>query len=451
MVSDQSHRMMGQSVGAKLRAARRAKRYTQSQLAAPDFSISYISAIERGQIHPSLRALEIFARRLGLSSTDFLAEHMQNQMEVKVSSGTSSNKAETAALTLVEAEVYILQGAPLQAIEILDSLAYTSLEQFQKTHYRYLLGWAYLSTDQLHQCVLALDEAKRLAIEQKDTYNNLRTHNLLGLVYAAMHNHQRALQAHQSCLTLLENAQPYDPFFVCHVYNHLGQHYTYLDNLSSAIEMFKQALAVAEKVNEPEYLQSMYWNITQHYAQANNYRLMGLYAHKYAHFHHHHRSKALRSEIYHYLGQALMRQDQEQARIYLEEALQREIRRDDWLTQASITARLAEWFLMHNELQEAEKQAQRAFALAKSAGATLIAVETQLLLGRIYYGQAKYDEGDACFVTGLQMLEQMKMHDELSDQSAFYAQLLDERNKPREAITYYKRAFESRRRRDRYN
>src|SRR6266853_3509066 len=79
MPSDHSHQNIGQTVGAKLREARQAKKYTQSQLAAPDFSVSYISAIERGQIHPSLRALEILARRLDLSSTYLLSEHTQGE------------------------------------------------------------------------------------------------------------------------------------------------------------------------------------------------------------------------------------------------------------------------------------------------------------------------------------------------------------------------------------
>jgi len=57
MSTDQSNNKLGQSVGAKIRAARQAKKYTQSQLALPDFSVSYISAIERSQIHASLRAL----------------------------------------------------------------------------------------------------------------------------------------------------------------------------------------------------------------------------------------------------------------------------------------------------------------------------------------------------------------------------------------------------------
>src|SRR5579872_1474475 len=72
MPYDPPHQQMGRSVGAKLKEARLAKKYTQSQLAGNDFSVSYISAIERGQIHPSLRALEIFAMRLGLSSKDLL-------------------------------------------------------------------------------------------------------------------------------------------------------------------------------------------------------------------------------------------------------------------------------------------------------------------------------------------------------------------------------------------
>ena len=64
MTSRSSFQQIGQTVGNKLRAARLARKLTQGQLARPDFSVSYVSAIERGQIHPSLRALEIFAHRL---------------------------------------------------------------------------------------------------------------------------------------------------------------------------------------------------------------------------------------------------------------------------------------------------------------------------------------------------------------------------------------------------
>jgi len=74
MASHSDLQQIGQTVGAKLRATRLTRKLTQSQLARPDFSVSYVSAIERGQIHPSLRALEIFAQRLGISSTDLLSK-----------------------------------------------------------------------------------------------------------------------------------------------------------------------------------------------------------------------------------------------------------------------------------------------------------------------------------------------------------------------------------------
>ena len=153
----------------------------------------------------------------------------------------------------------------------------------------------------------------------------------------------------------------------------------------------------------------------------------------------------MRSEIYHHLGRAMMKVEPEKARAYLEEALQQEKNVQDGLTLASITIRLAEWFLVHKQLEEAEHHARQAFDLARPFGNTIITVEVLLTLGRIAYPQGKYEAGDEHFVAGLDMLEQLQMYEELADQSASYAQLLDEGNRAQEAITYYKRAFESRR------
>src|SRR5437016_9318872 len=107
MSTDDSHSQMGQSVGARIRAARQAKRYTQSQLAAPDFSVSYISAIERGQIAPSLRALEILARRLNLSSAELLAEHAHgsNEGSGRVSTTPIMDTTRAIELALIEAQI----------------------------------------------------------------------------------------------------------------------------------------------------------------------------------------------------------------------------------------------------------------------------------------------------------------------------------------------------------
>src|SRR6266581_7703995 len=109
MMSDLTHQQMGQTVGAKLRAARLAKKFTQSQLAHPDFSVSYVSAIERGQINPSLRALEIFAQRLGLSSTDLLSKETGQALQGFSEKDAAHENKQDIELQLLEAQLLIIQ------------------------------------------------------------------------------------------------------------------------------------------------------------------------------------------------------------------------------------------------------------------------------------------------------------------------------------------------------
>src|SRR5918911_4899165 len=107
---------IGKSVGEKLRAARLAQHYTQSQLAAPDFSVSYISAIERGQIHPSLRALEILAARLGLSSTQLLPNRSQPDERHGAQYSIPERDDDEMDALLLEANLQIWQGKAAQVV-----------------------------------------------------------------------------------------------------------------------------------------------------------------------------------------------------------------------------------------------------------------------------------------------------------------------------------------------
>src|SRR2546426_3258434 len=110
MASNSDLQRIGQTVGAKLRAARLARKYTQSQLAQPDFSVSYISAIERGQIHPSLRALEIFAQRLGMSSTELLSKQTGQAQKIFSEKDAAYENRQDIELQLLEAHLFLLQG-----------------------------------------------------------------------------------------------------------------------------------------------------------------------------------------------------------------------------------------------------------------------------------------------------------------------------------------------------
>ena len=289
---------------AKLRAARLARRYTQSQLAAPDFSVSYISAIERGQIHPSLRALEILARRLDLNSSHLLPDRSQPGNGVPAPS--LSRDGDEMDLVLIEGQIAILQGNAQQAIHRLSRLPHKGMKPQLLLRQGLLLGWAYLLTDQLPASEQSLLDVEKHAKEQHNTPTLLHALYLLGQVYTAMYNHEQAQQGYERCLAEMEHAVPLDPFLQSQVYNLLGQEYAALEQSDMAIEKFKQAIAIAEELTDVTYLKTVYQEICTHYANTQEYLLATIYAHKCLHLQRQN-ILPLKREIYHNLGRAMMK------------------------------------------------------------------------------------------------------------------------------------------------
>jgi transcriptional regulator with XRE-family HTH domain len=442
MSPEQLSGKIGKTVGERLRAARIAQHYTQSQLAAPDFSVSYISAIERGQIHPSLRALEILAARLGLHATQLLPDRSRED-RLGTAFAAQEHEDDEVALTLLEAQVFIKQDMPERAIARLEKLPTRRLKRSQQLQHRYLLGRAYLRAARLQDAEYTLSEALQLAKDLDAQYLNARILNLLALTNAAMSNYTQALMYHQLCLNLLEHALPEDPFFILRVYMHMGQLHSHLGNFTEAAEMFRKGLEEIEKFAQPRDLVARYRNNCQFYAAAKDYDLAFQYAYMCLYLSQQELYLYSRSELYYFLGHALLRGDQERARRYLDAALQQENVLRDRLMHASVLACDAEWHYDHGELALAERQAEEARTLAQPCGDTIIGAGAAIISGRIAYRQQRNAEGDQQFMAGLAMLERLGYHEELADEAVRYAQLLEESGRERDALAYFKLAFQS--------
>ncbi len=444
MPSDASQPQNGQTVGARLRAARLAKKYTQIQLASPDFSVSYISAIERGQIQPSLRALEIFALRLGTTSTELLSPAAPPGAKGTAVIESPIQSEEEIELQLLEAQLFIQQGAEQRAITLLRNLTSQTLTTQQQIRLRYLLGWAYSNLAMLHEAESALAEAEKLAREPGD-YLRLRVLNLLGTVHTSMHNFAQGLAYQQLCLESLESEQqPLDTFFMAQVYTGMGLAYVQMDKFDEAIQAFQQAIALLKELATTDQLASMYGDVSLHFAGAKDYYYAMLFGYKFLQLHLQQYSNSLRSEIYHYLSRAMMQGDQQGMLAYLQASLQEAAALQDQLSLASLTTHMAEWLLINGRVDEAYENAQKAYTLASSSGDTPIAAYALLVLGQVEYAQKAYEAGDEHFVAGLEMLERLGAREELVAQSAHYAQLLEDRDMPEQALKYYKKAIESR-------
>jgi tetratricopeptide (TPR) repeat protein len=445
MSPEQPSNKIGKSVGEKLRAARIAQHYTQSQLAAPDFSVSYISAIERGQIHPSLRALEILAARLGLSSTQLLPARSQQEEQLSPSSSITERDDDEIELLLLEAQILIRQGIAEQAIAQLEQLSPKNLKSLQQLQYYYLLGWAYYKQAQYQECDYTITESIQLAKDLQANYFYERILNLQALAQAAMRNYAQAIQSHQQCLEALDPQQPRDPFFMAQVYMSMGQHYNQLENYPQALEMFHKALALTEEIVTSQGMHAAYLHMSQEYAERKEYELATLYLHKSLQLYHWEKSKHLKNELYYYLGQTLLQQNPAEVPAFLEEAFQKEAYSHDRLTLASLNGCFAEWYFRQQQLDQAEQYAQQACNLSHTTGDTLIRAGILISYGRIKYTQQHNDEGDKHFVAGLEMLERLGYHEELAREAAHYGELLEQSGKVHEAFTYFRRAFQSQR------
>lgn len=443
MPYDAPHQQMGRSVGAKLKEARLAKKYTQSQLAGNDFSVSYISAIERGQIHPSLRALEIFAMRLGLSSKDLLIPQSTGKAAT-TSTRKELSSADEIDWRVLTIQVMIEQENYQKAILQLQDLLSHKLTTAQEILARYLLALAFSKNNQWQECENTLSEALHLT---KDTHSYIHARLLLlqGVARSSLHDHGQGLALHQHTLELLEMSQNQDIFYMSEVYSQLGLHYLRLDRADEAQAILLKALEAADKLTVQERIE-VYWQSCQKFIESGDYVQAMLHMYKCLYLLGERRDEQRRSELFYELGRAMLASNGSETHAYLEQALEQSESLRDLQSKASAHVLLAAWLLEHNEAAEAKKHAQKAHALLSSATDSALAADAHIISGKIEYAQKRYKAGDAHFEAGLEMFERLNNREDLADNAAHYAQLLEKHGDVHRAVAYWKKAFDSRQR-----
>ncbi len=440
-MSIDSLRLIGRQVGARLRDARIAKNYTQSQLARPDFSVSYISAIERGQIQPSLRALEILAEKLEISSTDLLPEPEPPPPEPSPAE-IKEEEENRLEISLLEAQLAIHQGHPEQAVELLRRLAMEREELCREGIYRFLLGWAYLESD-------CAQESEQLLAKTAHNIADPFYPRILDVqisAYTAMHNTEQALQLQKTGIAYLggQTGSSTNPFFQARLYSSLAQHHSHQGESEQAGEMLRQALHTLEVLETQQRHLSTCRQLAEVYRESGQERLAALYHHRAVLLDTRIRLLGLRSEIQHALGNIMLRRGSDEAYAFFQHISQEAVTRGDPLAQASANVHLASWYLARENYTEAEQHIQEAQRLASPVGETLIAADIQFLLGELAYRRQDYVIADQYIEAGLAMLERLREGEELIERLTAYARRLEERGLINKAILYWKRAYENR-------
>lgn len=264
-------------VGERIRSVRRQLGLTQEKLAAPEFTKGYVSALERGAVRPSLKALDVLARRLGVSIIDLLSARQEVGVEPELRALEEdlhyqfnyarmlirSNQVEDAFLLISEAEA---SAQPYK-----DKLA-------GKVLYRipFLRGLAYLQLSDPKSAQPELEKA--LGLAENDVAVEAKVRNMLGVSYYLLEQPQLALEHHRKCLHAVETGKVKDLNLRLSIYRNVANNYWALNDFSQAIGIYQKALPLVDDLNDLEKQAGIFWGLAVTYKAAEDWPHAKLYA-----------------------------------------------------------------------------------------------------------------------------------------------------------------------------
>jgi transcriptional regulator with XRE-family HTH domain len=176
-------------LGQRLRRARLTRNLTQGEVAKNQFSVSYVSAVERGLIRPSLGALEKLAERLQVPVTDLLSEAEFTVHYGGISQKLAAQGDHTGARSYAVRSLSAYEAA---AVRRLAASAYTQL------------GTVLHRIGQTSAALAQLTTASTMAVGQRDLRGIAEAQRNLALVYLEEKHSSQAQQAIREALSAAE-------------------------------------------------------------------------------------------------------------------------------------------------------------------------------------------------------------------------------------------------------
>lgn len=228
--------------GDRLRSLRLARGLTQAALAADDFTTGFISLVETGRTRVSLRAAEIFARRLGVAVSELMGP---------------SESAPAVELDLLQSERALVSGDAAGALEAAERAQRRS-KGLDKTRAGRARGRALLRLGRAQEALATFDAAARDF--RASGKHDLAARALLDMAYAyrELDAPGEALRVAVQCDTALQTGQVVDRTLELQVLLFLANAFVRIGDYAAANASAERALQVAKDVGEPATLAELY-------------------------------------------------------------------------------------------------------------------------------------------------------------------------------------------------
>ena len=241
-----------ETIGERLRRLRLEKGFSQRQLAAPGVSYAYISRIEGGARRPSVKALRMLARKLGVSA-DYLetgselreTDERELQIadaELELRLAENTEEAETKLERLREDAVAAGDGIAASRASIALGLA---------------AAHAGRNSDAIEQLESGLAPALVSPSSRPDVYATL------GRAYAAVGEPRRAVELFEQCLAEIRAHEPVDLAAQVRFTTYLSYALTDLGELDRAQSALEEVLAHTAELTDAYSRVRLYWSVAR--------------------------------------------------------------------------------------------------------------------------------------------------------------------------------------------
>ncbi len=241
-----------ETIGQRLRRLRLERGFSQRDLAEKGVSYAYISRIEGGARRPSVKALRMLARKLGVS-----ADYLETGSEIR--------DTDERELRIADAELELrLAGSPEDAEQRLAKLRDEALgagDAVSASRAGIALGLAAAAAGRNAEAIERLEEAIELApvspAARPDVFATL------GHAYAAGGRPERAVAVFERCLDELRELEPRDLAAEVRFTTYLSYALTDLGELGRAQAVLDETLERADEFSDAYSRVRLYWSLAR--------------------------------------------------------------------------------------------------------------------------------------------------------------------------------------------
>jgi tetratricopeptide (TPR) repeat protein len=402
-----------------------------SRLAGTDFTRQTVFLIEAGRTRPSMRTLEIIARRTGKTVRYFLK------------GSPAATRLDSRALA--DFRVDELQGLCLQ--HQFDKAIALGLRMFEhpmsltiEAHVRQYVGQALIRSMRPDEGLEHLRSAQVLLEQEPDPWLAVECADWeASALY--LKEDPRALLVAERALVLCRATQPRLPGTEARILEHIATIHVKNHSYDRAIALYEEALQVAGTTRDLPRLGRTYHGLSLAYQERGDISRAIEYTHKALALYALENDAALQANGENELGLLLMRQGQlERAEEALRAALAHLEEAGTDRTRSHVLLSLGELQLRRGRHADGVAVVKKAIDLAKQLDERLAVASGHGLLGQLYEGSDKHELADKEFRLAIQLLGGEGVTERLAETHAAYAELLEARGDSRGASRHWKEA-----------